>query len=320
MNAVALNPVMNGVIAVTVAMVVNFLPLPATFREEVVAVSETVNGKTEKTHENQDALLHLTVLRLGALPLRHLFDSDPHDLTGTLATKNVFVVSVTSLELTNRFQFEIVLPLIKMGKAGAVNDDLLKMTKIRLGLPVDAGVYEKGKGKETGPSLAEKAILMAQQQAAESSERQAAQNTALMKTMAGLVVNLTKNINPPATAAPTTGAGPSSAPEGPKTPKNSPAEKTETAVETKWGDMAYSDSDDGEFIEPEEETKDTETVDTESEVAIEPAPKSPKTAGGKRITCTGDLRKKQVYDKMVFALAKFMMGDFQENAAAAENA
>ncbi|KAK3239064.1 hypothetical protein CYMTET_50983 [Cymbomonas tetramitiformis] len=81
------------------------------------------------------------------------------------------------------------------------------------------------------------------------------------------------NTNPPATAAPTTGAGPSNAPEGPKTPKNSPAEKTkktETAVETKWGDMAYSDSDDGEFIEPDEETKDTETVDTESELAIEP--------------------------------------------------
>ncbi|KAK3253268.1 hypothetical protein CYMTET_37473 [Cymbomonas tetramitiformis] len=38
------------------------------------------------------------------------------------------------------------------------------------------------------------------------------------------------------------------------------------------------------------------------------------------ITCTGDLGKKQVYDKMVFALAKFMMGDFQEDAAAAENA
>eukprot|EP00854_Cymbomonas_tetramitiformis_P024686 gene24686-30043_t len=53
-----------------------------------------------------------------------------------------------------------------MGKVGAVNDDLLKMMKIRLGLPVDAGVFEKGKGKETGPSLAEKAILMAQQQAA----------------------------------------------------------------------------------------------------------------------------------------------------------
>ncbi|KAK3237034.1 hypothetical protein CYMTET_52864 [Cymbomonas tetramitiformis] len=111
-----------------------------------------------------------------------------HTHSGHSASKDIARhYNFNSLEITNRFQFEIGLPpLIDQGNAGLLNDQLFKMLKVRLQLPTDTGT-----GKEKiEATAAEKTLLLVKKQAAEKNDMAFAQNTALMKTMADLVGTL----------------------------------------------------------------------------------------------------------------------------------